>query len=337
MSRVGVGVVGMGLMGELHARVYAAMDGVDLAGVVDSDPARLAPWAQRGVGVFPTVDALLSAHRVQGLSICTPEAVRHSVMEAALEQRVALLVEKPLSHAVDEAERLADLARSRSVRLSVGYPLRFDARVWAARRAIVSGKIGRPVYLKIWRCGGLESARRLRERTSVVHFLAVHDVNLIPFLTGAQVTDVVAAGSRVLDQHGGLDSCSALMTLSDGTHALSETAWLLPPTRHAQLDAGVKVQGVRGVVEMDLTHEDLMVSGIDGERSIDAHHWPEINGQLRGDLRREIEAFVQALDRPMSQEDETDLDQAVQDVRVCDAMERSVRSGSPVRVGVAGS
>ncbi len=331
MTGIRVGVVGMGLMGSLHARIYSAMSGVTLAGVVDADAERLSPWRERGVPVFPTVEALLDAG-VQALSICTPESVRGEVMTQPLERRVALLVEKPLAHGVEEAEALRQLARRRAVHLGVGYPLRFDARVWAGRRAIAQGSIGRPVYLKIWRCGGSQSGRQLRQRTSVVSFLSVHDVNLIPFLTGAQVTEVVAAGDRVLGPQGGLDSCAALLGLSDGSHALLESSWLLPPTRHAQLDAGVKVQGDRGVVEIDLTHEDLMVSGPDGERSIDAHHWPEIDGELRGDLRRELEAFVATLSRPVGPQDEADLDQAVQDVRVCEALVRSVRSGARVRV-----
>src|SRR5206468_10491951 len=102
---VRVGVVGVGALGQHHARVYADLPGARLAGVYDVDPARAVEVAGRhGVPAFPDLREL--AGHVDAISVAVPTVDHHRVARALLEAGKDVLVEKPMTARLEEAEDL---------------------------------------------------------------------------------------------------------------------------------------------------------------------------------------------------------------------------------------
>ena len=331
MKQMRVGVIGAGLMGELHASIYRSMSEVDLRWIVEPDPARAALLAgQYGVPVHPSADGRWSD--VDAVSVCTPDHIRQPALDA-LRAGVRVLVEKPLATSAAEA---ADLlaARRRPEHLMVGHVLRFDPRLIQARAVLA--EIGKLWAVRCWRSNSLLAAQRIGPRTSVAWFLGIHDVDVVRWVTGLDVVEVRARGRRMVSPHYDYVEVHAL--LSDGTPVSFQWSWLLPVQRGSGLQAGLELIGADGMIEAELSHTAVALASRPSgrQRQLDTYHWPpHAFGGPGGDLRAELEGFVQAARTgampPVTGED------GARAVGVIEAVDRSIAAGgAAVMVGVGG-
>src|SRR5215475_6792160 len=117
---VRVGVVGVGALGQHHARIYAALEGATLVGVHDADAGRAAEVAGRyGTTAFSDIQALVDA--TDALSVAVPTLDHHRIGRLALEAGRDVLLEKPMTVTLDEAADLIEVARERRGILQVGH------------------------------------------------------------------------------------------------------------------------------------------------------------------------------------------------------------------------
>ncbi|PYQ15124.1 MAG: hypothetical protein DMF80_10300 [Acidobacteria bacterium] len=131
---VRVGVVGVGALGQHHARVYAQLPGARLAGVYDVDPSRAAEVATRhGIPAFARLRELIG--EADAISVAVPTVDHHRVARELLEAGKDVLVEKPMTARLDEAEDLVRLAAERGALLQVGHIERFNPAVDILRKA----------------------------------------------------------------------------------------------------------------------------------------------------------------------------------------------------------
>lgn len=287
---VRVGVVGMGFMGELHARIYQSMPHVELIGLVEVDFRRKEQLeSQFGVPVYTDLNELLT--KVDAVSICTPDPYHKEPVLEAFRHRVKVLVEKPLSISYEQGLDIL-AARPDPTFLMVGHLLRFDARLIHCRDLLRKGSLGKLWYVKIWRNGSLRSGMRNGGRTSVSSFLGIHDIDVLLWLTGLQVKEVHAMGQNFNTKC--LDFVHAQLQFDNGVFGTMENTWLNPLERSSDLDAGLKIVGERGMIEVDLSHSSVTVSLTDAGRQFnpDTHYYPMDETIPYGDLRREVEAFV---------------------------------------------
>jgi predicted dehydrogenase len=264
-----VGVVGAGMMGELHAAVYRSLPDVTLQWIVELDSARAARAASRlGVPVHPPGAVRWS--EVDAVSICTPDHVREPVRDA-LATGVPVLVEKPLATSSAEASGLI-ATRQRPEQLMVGHLLRFDPRLIEARAALP--KIGRLWSVRCWRSNTLAGAARIGPRTSVAWFLGIHDVDVVRWVTGQDIVEVRARGRKIVSPHYDFVQVHAL--LADGTPLDLHWSWLLPVQRPSVLQAGLELVGVDGMLEVDLEHHAVALTSQPAGRArhLDTYHWP---------------------------------------------------------------
>jgi predicted dehydrogenase len=188
-ARVRVGVVGVGALGQHHARVYAALPDAELAGIVDSDAARAqAIAAQHGCPVFATVAELAGA--AEAVSVAVPTVDHHRVALPLLEAGRHVLVEKPITTTLDEADELIGAAaRSGSV-LQVGHVERFNPALDIVREVART-----PRFIEVHRLGSF-SARSLD--IDVVLDLMIHDLDIVLAIDGSEAVQVDAVGVPVL-------------------------------------------------------------------------------------------------------------------------------------------
>ena len=192
------GVVGVGSLGQWHARIYSEMPDVELVGVYDSDRRRAKEIAERyHTKVFKSVKELAAA--TDALNIVVPTDKHRAVAGAVIEQGRHVLVEKPIAATTKEAEELVDLAQKHGVILQVGHVERFNPVL-----SVVNPAKQKPLYVEALRIAPYPPPRfGLLPRgteVSVILDLMIHDLEIILHLVQSQVKDIRAVGVPILSK-----------------------------------------------------------------------------------------------------------------------------------------
>lgn len=198
-------VIGAGYLGNFHAQKYATLPGVRLEAVVDSSPPRAQEVAAR-TGSRAVTDFREVLRDIDVASIVVPTESHYTVAKACLEAGVHILVEKPVTRTVDEAQELVRLARLRGCVFQVGHLERFNPAILAVR-----DQITRPLFIESER---LAVFKPRGTDVNVVLDLMIHDIDLILSLVRSEITDVRSSGFRVLTD--AVDIANARIEFADG-------------------------------------------------------------------------------------------------------------------------
>jgi predicted dehydrogenase len=205
MRTLRVGVIGVGHLGQHHARLYATLPGSTLIGVVDADANRAQAVADKhGVRVYPDVTALIS--EVDAVSIAVPTSAHHPVAKLCLSAGVHVLIEKPITVTLAEANDLIELASRYHCILQVGHIERFNPAIRAVRSAIHA-----PGFIE---CHRLSPYGERGTDVDVVLDLMIHDLDMVLSFNPGPVEEVRAAGVPVLSPT--IDIANARIAFTSG-------------------------------------------------------------------------------------------------------------------------
>ncbi len=243
MDKVRVGVVGVGALGQHHARVYASLPDAILAGVVDSRPGRAEEVAgPLGTKVFPNYSDLFD--KVDAVSIATPTTLHAEIGEQFLKQGIHVLVEKPIAHTLKDADRLIQAAEQNSRVLQVGHLERFNPAVKQLREIV-----RRPRFFEAHRMG-LFSPRSLD--IDVILDLMIHDLDIICLLVPSKVAYLSAVGIAILTNR--IDIANTRIQFEDGCVA-NITASRVSMEKRRKLRLFQKQE----YISLDYTRQDVAV------------------------------------------------------------------------------
>jgi predicted dehydrogenase len=187
--RLKVGVVGVGYLGRFHAEKYSAIPEAEIVGLVDMIPQRAKGWADKlRTEAFSDHRSLLG--KVEAVSVVVPTDQHYSVARDFLEAGCDVLIEKPITTNVPEAEDLINLALKNDRILQVGHLERFNPAVQAARE-----KIRAPLFIESHR---LTPFRGRGAEVDVVLDLMIHDLDIILSFVRSTVKNIHAVGVPVL-------------------------------------------------------------------------------------------------------------------------------------------
>ena len=280
-ERLRAAVIGVGYLGRFHAQKYAALPDVDLIGVVDANPAQAERVARElGVAAYPAITALEG--RIDLVSVASTTESHHDVVRACLQQGLHVLVEKPITVTVAEADALIALADEHGRVLQVGHLERFNP-AWLAVRE----QIARPVFIEAHRMAPFKP-RGID--VSVVLDLMIHDLDLILPLVDSPLKELRASGVSVLTD--GVDIANARLEFENGCVANITASRTSPaPLRrmrifqhheYLSIDFGERTIGIS-------RRRDALIEG-EPPIETDTHQQPP------GDaLMTEIRAFVDAV------------------------------------------
>jgi len=192
MNPLRVAVIGAGHMGRLHARFYAELADATVVAVVDKDRGRADAVAAEYGGRAETETATILGE-VDAVSVAVPTAHHAAVAEPFIRAGVATLIEKPLAGTVDEAKRLASLAREHGTVVQVGHTERFNPVV----KAIKSMEVV-PKFVEVHRISPFTF--RSADVGAVLDIM-IHDIDVLLHLVHDRVVQVDAVGVNVLGPH----------------------------------------------------------------------------------------------------------------------------------------
>lgn len=258
-----VAVIGTGAMGCNHVRVLRDLgDTVELVGVADPDPVRLAAVGRRfGVDIYARHEDLLDRARPDAVIVAVPTAWHHEVAMAVIDRRCPLLVEKPLAATTTQAKDIVSAAEAAGVPLAVGHIERFNPAVVELKRRM-DDALGR-AYLVHSRRQSPYPGRILD--VGVVADLATHELDMMRHVTGAEVVEVQASSSQVLHPTRE-DIVFGLLGFDNGVMGILDVNWVTPTKIR-----DISVTGERGMFTVNYLTQELFffanAAPIEGGRS----------------------------------------------------------------------
>jgi len=228
--------------------------------------------------------------------IALPDTLHVAASVAALRAGKAVLLEKPMAHDLPGAQAIAAAVATGPGRLMVGHLCRFDPRYRQAAETVAAGGIGAPLHIAISRFCGHPGTRAVGSH--LCWLMGVHDVDLIQWITGRRILRVVAARARadlIPDMEVGVDDVvMTLLELAGGALAQLAFGWTLPANAAAGLQAGFRLVGSKGLIEVAETDTGNFAVTPAGASYADTRYWPTLAGQTGGMLRAEVDHFLAA-------------------------------------------
>jgi len=193
---VRMGVIGVGSLGQWHARIYSELEHVTLSGVYDADADRAREIAERyHTAAVPSIEAL--CERIDAASIAVPTDRHHEIFELLAGRGIHMLVEKPIATTTREARRMVRIAEQRNLILQVGHVERFNPVVQFLDEQLTGARFIEATRLAPYP-PPREGAPPRGTEVSVVLDLMIHDLDIILQLARSPVVDIRATGVAVL-------------------------------------------------------------------------------------------------------------------------------------------
>jgi len=210
---INVAVIGVGSIGKHHARIFAGMEDVTLAAIVDVDRPRADEFAEK-YHCRAFKDYMNVMNSVDAVSIAVPTTFHFQVAMDFLEHGKHILIEKPITSTLNEAEALIREAEKRNLVLQVGHLERFNAGI-----SLISTLVEKPRFIESQRLSpflgrGID--------VDVTLDLMIHDIDIILSLVKSEITDIRATGAKVLTEN--IDVAHAWIEFENGCIAEAVTS-----------------------------------------------------------------------------------------------------------------
>jgi predicted dehydrogenase len=294
MEKLRIAVIGLGFMGRMHASIFHNLPQTELVAVCDVDAQRAHGLPYPGVDAYTDYRVLLERKDIDAVSICAPDRGHCEPAVLAAQSGKHIFLEKPIAIELDEARQIvaeADLAR---VKLMIGFLLRFDPRYAGVKDLLDQGSLGELVHIHARRNSPKsEGPARYQGSTPLVFHVTIHDLDLVLWYVGKKVKTVYAQSvSKALKAGGMDDSMFAILRFEDDTLVNLESSWALPEGSATKLDAYMEVLGTRGMARVDCGASGLWYADPSHTDFPDTVHWPQVGGQVKGDLKEELSSFA---------------------------------------------
>ncbi len=270
------GVIGVGAMGRHHARIYSGIEGVELVGVSDiNEDVGEAVAGKYNSEYFPDYHELL--RQVDIVSIAVPTSLHADVALKAAENRVDMLIEKPIADSIENAERIINSCNENGVKTMIGHIERFNPAVIRLRELIDTGVIGEVITISGRRIGPYSP--RIRD-VGIIIDLAVHEIDTFSYLFGQRAQEVYAIAGNSF--HTREDYASILLRYPGNRSGTIETNWLTPRKFRT-----LTVVGTNCVAQMDYIEQSLTLYKGDEIHQVDI--------KKEEPLKVEIKYFIECI------------------------------------------
>jgi predicted dehydrogenase len=316
MKKIKVGVVGVGHLGKYHVEKYARMPDVELVGIADTHQGRReAISRQYNLPAYADYRRLIP--KIEAVSIVVPTTLHAAVAKDCLNQQIDVLIEKPISQSLSEAEELISLAKTNHCLLQIGHLERFNPAYLKIKPHITT-----PLFIESHR---LSPFKARGTDVDVILDLMIHDLDLIMHQVPSSPQQIQAVGvpvvsprvdianvriqfnngcvanitaSRIslqemrkmrifqpaayLSLDFGLKSYTMVRLEQNGTHFSAEPPFI---AENGIIDSGDALEmELRSFVEVIRTREDPVVCGEDGKKALAMALW--INEEIKKNAKR---------------------------------------------------
>ena len=197
MDKIRVGVIGTGHLGSRHAKVYSSIEkkaGIEFVGVCDIKKDAAKSTAKKyNTAYFTDYNDMLD--KVDAVSIVVPTNQHYQIGKDLLEAGKHVLIEKPMTRTLSEADKLVKLAEKKGLILQIGHIERFNSAVRA-----IEPYLKKPRFIECQRLGSIRQKKRVKD-VGVVLDLMIHDIDIILGLVNSRVKSIEAVGMSTVSAH----------------------------------------------------------------------------------------------------------------------------------------
>jgi len=250
---INVGVVGVGMMGQHHARLYSQLD-CKLVGVADSDLKRAKEIGEKyNTNYYKNHSDLLN--KVDAVSIAVPTSFHEKVAVDFLRKGIHCLVEKPIASTTEEAKEMIKEAEKNDAKLMIGHIERFNPAVIKLKELIEKGDLGKLIIISTRRVGPF--VPRIRD-VGIIVDSATHDIDIARYLVGKEPVNVYAKYGKVKHEKG--DHAIIVLDFGDVTASV-EVNWFTPHVVRTLV-----ATGTTGIAYLDYLQQTVELCNAKGKR-----------------------------------------------------------------------
>ena len=349
MSKTGVAVIGVGILGSRHTRVYSEQKDVDLVAVVDADEKKDRDLAAKyGIKAFSDTKEFVQTlgpkgtGQVQAVSVATPDHAHYEIVKECLVGGLDVFVEKPLAKSVEEAKSLIALAREDARVLIVNYSQRWLPEHQRVEELIHRKLLGDVSIIESHRWDAAWVPERMISwgaKTTPIHFMSSHDIDLITFWLEDKVETVQAMVrkgflERETKNPGMIDGIVALLRFRHGVVVSLHSSWILPDSFPLAADTYLEVLGSDGALFLGGSTREMKLYKNEFAERI-AFSGPatatEVNGKLEGAFTNSLRSFLEAV-QTRQLEGPASAARTLHVVEIQDAIVRAAETGTTIHM-----
>ena len=272
-------MIGIGAWGKNHVRVFSELEEANMVAIVDRDEARAKALAKKfNVTYYTDTDELFRRDDVDAVTICTPTVTHADLALEAIASGKHVLIEKPMTDTVQQAQRIIDAAKSAKVNLMVGFVERFNPSVNTATQIIDQGKLGELVLGSARRLGPFVPGRVAD--IGIIKDMAIHDIDIARSLVKQEASSVYAIAGSLYHKYE--DHANIVIRFDDKPTFFLECNWLTPYKLR-----GLNLTGSQGVMSLDYITQEVTIGSNQWEQK-STNKWDE-------PLKRELTHFVESV------------------------------------------
>jgi predicted dehydrogenase len=338
MRKVKVGIVGLGIMGRVHARSYKSHPNAEVIAACDVDVEKAKAFAREFsiTKIYTDFREMAEDAEIEAVSVTTPDFLHKEPVITFAKAGKDVLCEKPLATSTFDAEEMVKAAKKSGVKLMVAFHNRWSPPYAILKSRVDSGELGSPLYAYMRLCDTLFVPTKMiswASKSSVIWFLGSHVVDLVRWIFGKEAEKVYCVKREGILKSLGVESedfFHYIVEFQGGAVASFENSWILPEKLPSIVDFASKFVFTNGCVYIDTHHSHAMrLYTQEKSENPDLFAGPiDIHGQLIGFSVRTIWHFVDCIinDRTPLSTGEDGL--AV--TRIIEAALRSASEGRPV-------
>jgi UDP-N-acetylglucosamine 3-dehydrogenase len=247
-KKVRVAVIGAGNMGKNHLRNYFLLPEADLVGLADINPDTRKLADEYKAEFFTSYKDMLDRLEPDAVSVVVPTPFHYEVASEVVGRGMHLMLEKPITSTIEQADKLIALAKRKNVVFTVGHIERYNPLIQKLKQMVVDEKcVGKISSVVCKRVGGFPAAE---PKTDVIIDLAVHDIDIITALLGRNPAKIYSHGSRTHHSKE-IDSAEILLDYGEASGFI-QANWLTPVKIRT-----IAVTGSEGYIEGNYITQEL--------------------------------------------------------------------------------
>ena len=343
MKTIKMAIVGAGIWGANHARIYKAHPFADVVAICDMQREKAERVArEEGIPqVYDDYNAMLSQADCDAVAIVTPDFAHADVAVAAANAKKHILIEKPLATTREDVFRIMEAVEKNGVRGMVDLHNRWNPPFHAAYQAVRAGEMGR-VYSAYYR---LNDCRWVATdmlpwaaKSSIMWFLGSHSIDTLMWLFQSRPKRVYCVSTQGVLKAEGVDTVDEYLStieFENGAVAQMENGWVTPNANPCVNDIKFNLLGEKGMIAIDASNHNMVQKFTDTQVTVpDVIVQNKIFGQPKGFAFESIRAFVDGL--ISDQEFPVTLKEAALGVLAILAIMESAKTRMPVEVDYGG-
>ena len=343
MKTIKMAIVGAGIWGANHARIYKAHPFADVVAICDMQREKAERVArEEGIPqVYDDYNAMLSQADCDAVAIVTPDFAHADVAVAAANAKKHILIEKPLATTREDVFRIMEAVEKNGVRGMVDLHNRWNPPFHAAYQAVRAGELGR-VYSAYYR---LNDCRWVATdmlpwaaKSSITWFLGSHSIDTLMWMFQSRPKRVYCVSTQGVLKAEGVDTVDEYLStieFENGAVAQMENGWVTPNANPCVNDIKFNLLGEKGMIAIDASNHNMVQKFTDTQVTVpDVIVQNKIFGQPKGFAFESIRAFVDGL--ISDQEFPVTLKEAALGVLAILAIMESAKTRMPVEVDYGG-